>query len=152
VELRSQLLATITMVALLFVQCEKYQQLYFAPEPNLRPEETAMEDLKVCIVQAYARSQAFLSFTLKYQKKKVERFLATLKRGDVDSYAQQLSVCGEKLLQAAEYCEKSQQLSNRSRVMELLELSKDFNQSIRDQMYVAKMPYIRNLLTLQKVN
>ncbi|KAI1426827.1 ankyrin repeat-containing domain protein [Xylaria sp. FL1777] len=137
IELRSQLLATITIVASLFVQCERYQQLYLAPDPALRPPEDAMESLKESIVEAYTKSQVFLGFALNQQKGKSRHVVAAFKLGEVESYTEGLSKCEEKLLRAAEYCEDRCNFSNRSNVMELLNLTKNCHQSIQDQFKIA---------------
>ncbi|KAI0429868.1 hypothetical protein F5Y09DRAFT_342305 [Xylaria sp. FL1042] len=43
IKLRSQLLAAVTMVGSLFAPCDQYQQLYLAPDLDLRPRKDAME-------------------------------------------------------------------------------------------------------------
>ncbi|KAI0972635.1 hypothetical protein F4678DRAFT_46057 [Xylaria arbuscula] len=136
-ELRSQLLATLTIVASLFVQCDRYQQLYFTPDPALRPREDAMESLKSSIVQAYATSQLFLSFNLRQQRKKTGHLTAVFKVGEVESYVNELSKCGEKLLEAAEFCENCCNFSNRSSVLELLEIAKASHRGIQDQIQIV---------------
>ncbi|KAI1298922.1 ankyrin repeat-containing domain protein [Xylaria venustula] len=136
-ELRSQLLATLTIVASLFVQCDRYQQLYFTPDPALRPREDAMESLKASIVQAYAQSQLFLSFNLQQQRNKTGHLAAVFKVGDVESYVNKLSKCGEKLLEAAEFCENCCNFSNRASVLELLEIAKASHRGIQDQIKIV---------------
>ncbi|KAI0817325.1 hypothetical protein GGR55DRAFT_12746 [Xylaria sp. FL0064] len=136
-KLRSELLATITIVGSLFAQCDRYQQLYLAPASDLRPREDAMETLKESIVQAYGKSQAFISFTLQHVKSRSRYVTPALKLSDVESYTDELQNCGGTLSQTAEYCEKWCSSSDRSNVIELLELSKNSYRTIRDQIKIV---------------
>ncbi|KAI1348196.1 hypothetical protein F5Y01DRAFT_307013 [Xylaria sp. FL0043] len=137
IKLRSELLATITMVGSLFAQCDRYQQLYLAPAPDLRPREDALETLKESIVQAYGKSQKFISFTLHHLKSKSRYVTPAFKLSDVDNYIDELQECGERLSQAAEYCEKWCSSSNRSNVIELLDLGKNSYRTIRDHIKIV---------------
>ncbi|KAI1281178.1 hypothetical protein F5Y07DRAFT_321402 [Xylaria sp. FL0933] len=136
-KLRSELLATITIVGSLFAQCDRYEQLYLTQDPDLLPPKDALETLKESIVRAYGKSQVFISFTLQFVKTRSRYVTPALKLSDVESYIDELQQCGEKLSQAAEYCEMRCSSSNRSNVIELLELSKNAYRSIRDQIKIV---------------
>ncbi|KAI0392363.1 ankyrin repeat-containing domain protein [Xylariaceae sp. FL0594] len=116
-ELRNQILAGLTMVSSHVAQCDRYHQLYMTPEPALRPTEAAL-----------AR------FALRLHRSKTKSVTAVFSLGDVESRLQNLSHCGSNLMQAAEDCEASCSLSNRSSVRQLSELTAKLTNTVQDQM------------------
>lgn len=122
-ELKGVILTGMAEVTSLLVRCDMYQLLYMAPDPALRPPEDVLAKLVTCILQTYAGLQSFFAF--------VERQQRSLKIGDVfkledaRSHIDKLSGSQKQLLQAADDCEKSCDLSSRSDLKELLGLSSE---------------------------
>ncbi|CAI7649488.1 unnamed protein product [Penicillium bialowiezense] len=122
-ELKGVILTGMAEVTSLLVRCDMYQLLYMAPDPTLRPPEDVLAKLRTCILQTYAGLQSFFAF--------VERQQRSLKIGDVfkledaRSHIDKLSGSQKQLLQAADDCEKSCDLSSRSDLKELLGLSSE---------------------------
>ncbi|KAI0475504.1 ankyrin repeat-containing domain protein [Xylariaceae sp. FL0804] len=132
-ELKSKLLAGIAMVSSLLAQCETCHQLYMAPEPKLRPPETALSELKDSIVRAYKKSQQFLCFAIRQRSGKGARVTAPFKLGDVNNYRDELSEHEKQLSCDAERCGQLCALSTRSNVQKLQKLFEDFPRVFQDQ-------------------
>ncbi|KAK7413945.1 hypothetical protein QQX98_007214, partial [Neonectria punicea] len=124
-ELRGQLLAGIAEVASILAQCDTYQQLYMAPDLALRPPEAALGRLRTSIVQAYAKSQLFLGFTVQRQRSKI-KIDAAFKLEDARGHVNTLAESQRHVHQAADDCEKHCSLSSRAHLDELRKLAADF--------------------------
>ncbi|CAI7667495.1 unnamed protein product [Penicillium discolor] len=121
-ELKGFIFTGMTEVASLLVRCDMYQQLYMAPDPALRPPEDALGKLSASIVQTYAGLQSFLVFIVRRQRSKV-KIDAVFKLENARSHMDKLSGSEKQLLQAADDCGKACDLSSRSDLKELLNLS-----------------------------
>lgn len=109
-------------VSSLLVRCDMYQQLYMAPDPTLRPPEDALGKLSASIVQTYAGLQSFLAFMVRRQQSKV-KIDAVFKLENARSHMDKLAGSEKQLLQAADDCEKVCDLSSRSDLRELLNIT-----------------------------
>ncbi|KAJ5959510.1 uncharacterized protein N7479_006660 [Penicillium vulpinum] len=121
-ELKGFVLTGIADVASLLVRCDMYQQLYMAPDPALRPPEDILGKLSAIIVHTYAGVQSFLAFMVRRQQSKA-KIDAVFKLEIARSHIDKLSGSEKQLLQAADDCEKSCDLSSRSDLRELLNLA-----------------------------
>jgi ankyrin repeat domain-containing protein 50 len=136
-----------SMVASLLVQCDTYQQLYMAPDPKLRPPEAALMKLKNSIIQTYTKTQLFLGFAIQQGQSKKRNIVALSKLDDVANYVDELLQCEKLLVRVADDCEKSCNLSSRSRVEQFLQLKANFHDIIQDQMYAINSSFRRATLT-----
>ncbi|GAW15650.1 hypothetical protein ANO14919_050690 [Xylariales sp. No.14919] len=98
-----------------------------APDFVLRPSEAPMSKLKISIVQAYAKSQLFLSFAIRQERSKIRAVAAPLQLGDAEDHISGLSECEKELSRAADNRDRDRHLSNLSTVQELLKLKSDFS-------------------------
>ncbi|KAI0855166.1 ankyrin repeat-containing domain protein [Xylaria cubensis] len=133
-ELRSQVLAGIAAVASLLTQCDTYQQLYMAPNPDLRPPEAALHELKTTIVKTFVESQLFLSFAYQQQQSKIRSVAAPFRLSDAGHHLSELSKCEKDLAQVSANCEKHCSLSSRSNLKGFVELSATFYKNIQNQL------------------
>ncbi|KAI1733395.1 hypothetical protein F4680DRAFT_46657 [Xylaria scruposa] len=133
IELQSQILAGIAAVVSLLAQCDTYQQLYMAPDPNLRPPKTALHELKTAIVETFAKSQSFLSFVVQQQQSKIRQVAAPFKLSDAESHIKDLSKCEKQLARVAANCEKRCNLSSRSTIEGFMQLNATFHENIQNQ-------------------
>ncbi|KAI0547823.1 hypothetical protein F4679DRAFT_552833 [Xylaria curta] len=133
IELQSQVLAGIAAVVSLLAQCDTYQQLYMAPDPDLRPPETALYELKTAIVETFAKSQSFLSFAVQQQQSKIRQVAAPFKLSDAKSHIKELSKCEKQLARVAANCEKYCNLASRSNVEGFIKLNATIHETIQSQ-------------------
>ncbi|KAK9849324.1 hypothetical protein MYU51_014595 [Penicillium brevicompactum] len=122
-ELKGVILTGMAEVTSLLVRCDMYQLLYMAPDPALRPPDDVLAKLRTCIVQTYAGLQSFFAFVERQQTNfKID---SVFKLEDARAHIDKLSGSQKQLLQVADDCEKSCDLSSRSDLKELLGLSSE---------------------------
>ena len=109
-----------------------------APDPTLRPPPDILSTLETSIVQAYANSLLFLGFAIQCQRSWSKAVDAPFKLGDVDKFVKGLAESGDKLVQAADNCERHCNYLDRTRVIELRNLTEESHKAVWDQTYVTK--------------
>lgn len=147
-ELKGVILTGMAEVTSLLVRCDMYQLLYMAPDPALRPPDDVLAKLRTCIVQTYAGLQSFFAFVERQQTNfKID---SVFKLEDAWAHIDKLSGSQKQLLQVADDCEKSCDLSSRSDLKELLGLSSEIP-IIRQQVYVKKTLFERPMLITKEI-
>ncbi|KAH6977823.1 hypothetical protein EDB82DRAFT_502657 [Fusarium venenatum] len=124
-ELRSQIMFGLAKVTSLILQCDTYRRVYTASGPTLQPPAEILEVLEASVVQTYTKSLLFLGFAYQRQQSKMAIASAPFRVGEVESYIESLQESGNRLSQAADYCEKQCSLQNRTKVKELLGCAKE---------------------------
>jgi hypothetical protein len=123
-----------------------------APDPSLRPPEDILNTLETSIGHAYTKSLLFLGFVIQHQQSKSKWVDAPFKLGSIEEYVKSLTDCGDRLVQAADNCEKHCNHLNRSIVKGLYNLAEESHKAIQDQAYVADTASMRASLILFLVN
>jgi hypothetical protein len=106
--------------------------MYMAPAVIDRPADDVLQSLKGSIIEAYRSSQLFLSYTMRQQGKR-NWILAAFKIDNVQTLINGISKSEIRLRQTADSCEKLCNLSCRSNMRELTQMSLDFHQAVSEQ-------------------
>ncbi len=133
-QIRGDILAGLAKVASILVQCDTYQQLYMAPDPDLQPSADVLSRLRTSIIQAHTKSQLFLVFVVQRQQSKLKPIDALWKLEEVQAHVAGLSECERLLRQVADDCERDCDLAGRANIGELLRLASEF----QDQLWVLR--------------
>jgi hypothetical protein len=108
--------------------------------PALRPADDSLLKLKAAMIEAYVKSQEFLSFAIRLAKQG-SKLVAIIRIEDSHEHGKSLAESEQQVEQAAGNCESFRNLSARVEVKKLLEVTTAFSQTIQNNTYVINNEY-----------
>ncbi|CAH0037580.1 unnamed protein product [Clonostachys rhizophaga] len=130
-EFKGRVAVGLAKVAVLISQCQIYQRFYVTSDISTELDRREVDSLEEAIITVYTQSLLFLAFA--HKKSKMRALNASWKLSDLDGYFENLKDAGNDLVQAADNCQKVFEKRTGAKVIEVVELLKDFGATIYEQ-------------------